>query len=176
MGYVHDTAMAQFVPPNVFGYSAGTWAMAVASNVWSLDRSAADVAFTVYMPIPIPSCSVALKGAYLVSVELMYSIATTLADDFVETTAAIYKDTLQPTAASGSGTLNTAAIVLGDFDAGHDTAAELKAVDEHRAKWTLTTPVWIDNDAAFHAEYVVDPAVGTVFKVFGGIVNYTLRL
>ena len=70
MGYVHDVAMSQFVPPNAFGYSAGTWTLVAATNVWSLDRTAADASFTVYMPIPIPSNSVALKGAKLVSVFL----------------------------------------------------------------------------------------------------------
>ncbi len=176
MGYVHDVAMAQFVPPTVFGYSAGTWTLAVASNVWSLDRTAGDASFTVYMPVLIPSNSVALKGSKLLSVELMYSITTAAADDFVAATCALYKDTLQATAASGSGTLNTAAIATGTLDTGHDTAAELKAVDEHRLKWSLTTPVWIDNDATYHLEAVVDAAATTVFKIFGGIVNYTLRL
>jgi hypothetical protein len=176
MGYVHDVAMSQFVPPTAFGYSAGTWTLAVATNVWSLDRTAADAAFTVYMPIPIPSNSVALKGAKLLSVEFMYSIATAAADAFVAATCAVYKDTLQASAASGSGTLNTSAIVTGTLDTGHDTAAELLAIDEHRLKWTLTTPAWIDNDAAYHFEAVVDAAAGTVFKIFGGIVNYTLRL
>lgn len=176
MGYIHDTAMAQFIPPTAFGFSAGTWTLAVASNVWSYNRTAADASFTIFMPIPIPSNSVALKGAYLVSVELMYSIATAACDDFVAATCALYKDTLQATAASGSGTLNTAAIVTGTLDTGHDTAAELKAVDEHRLKWSLTTAAWIDNDEAYHFEAVVDAAAATVFKVFGGIANYTLRL
>jgi len=174
MGYVHDTAMSQFVPPNKIGYSAGTWALAVASNVWSLDRTAADAAFTVYVPIPIPSNSVALKGAYLVSIELMYSVATTLCDDFA--TVEVHKDTLQAAAASGSGALNTAVAVTTTEDAGHDAAGERGAVDEHRMKVTLTTPEWIDNDAAFHLEVTVDAAVGTVFKVFGAICNYTLRV
>ena len=176
MGYVHDTAMSQFIPPTAFAFSAGTWAMAVASNVWSNDRSAADASFTIYMPIPIPSNSVALKGCYLQSVDLMYSIATAAADNFVVATAALYLDTLQPTAASGSGVLNTAAIQTGTFDAGHNTAAELLAVDEHRARWSLTTAAWIDNDQAYHMEYVVDAAAATVFKVFGGIANYTFRI
>jgi hypothetical protein len=176
MGYVHDVAMAQFVPPTAFAYSAGTWAMAVATNVWSLNRTAGDASFTIYMPVPIPSNSVALKGSKLLSVELMYSISTAAADDFVAATCALYKDTLQATAASGSGTLNTAAIATGTLDTGHDTAAELKAADEHRLKWSLTTPAWIDNDATYHFEAVVDAAAGTVFKIFGGIVNYTLRL
>jgi hypothetical protein len=174
MGYVHDTAMSQFIPPTAFGYSAGTWALGVASNVWSLDRSAADASFTLYMPIPIPSNSAALKGAYLVSVEMMYSIATAAADDFA--TVALYKDTLQASAASGSGSINTAASVTITNDAGHDTAAERKAVDEHRIKSTLSTAAWIDNDEAYHMEYTLDAAAGTVFKVFGGIANFTLRL
>jgi hypothetical protein len=106
----------------------------------------------------------------------MISIAGAAADDFVAATAAVYKDTLQATAASGSGTINTAAIVTGTLDTGHDTAAELKAQDEHRIVWTLTTPVWIDNDAAFHFEAVIDGGAATVVKIFGGIVNYTLRL
>ncbi len=72
MGYVHDTAMSQFIPPTVFGYSAGTWTLTVASNVWSLNRTAADASFTVYMPISIPSNSVAVKGAKLLSVEFLY--------------------------------------------------------------------------------------------------------
>ena len=176
MGYVHDTAMSQFIPPNMIGASAGTWTLAVASNVWSNNRTAADASFTLYVPIPIPSNSAALKGCKITSVELMYSIATAAADDFVAATCALYKDTFQATAASGSGTINTAAIVTGTLDTGHDTAAELKAVDEHRLVWTVTTPEWIDNDAQFHFEAVVDAAAGTVFKVFGAIVNYTLRV
>jgi hypothetical protein len=176
MGYVHDTAMSKFIPPTVFAYSAGTWAMAVASNVWSLDRTAGDASFTIYMPVMIPSNSVALKGSYLTSIELMYSIATAAADTIVAATAALYKDTLSATAASGSGAINTAAICTGSLDTNHDTAAELKAVDEHRIIWTLTTAAWIDNDEAYHFEMVVDAAAGTVFKVFGGICNYTFRI
>jgi len=176
MGYVHDTAMSQFIPPTAFGYSAGTWTLAVASNVWSLDRTAADASFTIYMPIPIPSNSVAMKGSYLTSIEFMYSIATAAADDFAVATALLYKDTLSASAASGSGTINTAAAHASTKDTGHDTDAECLAVDEHRMILTVTTPEWADNDVAYHAEFVVDAAAGTVFKIFGGIANYTFRI
>jgi hypothetical protein len=47
---------------------------------------------------------------------------------------------------------------------------------KHRLKWTLTTAAWIDNDEAYHFEAVVDAAAASVFKIFGGIINYTLRL
>jgi hypothetical protein len=119
---------------------------------------------------------VALKGCKLTSIELMYSIGTAAADDIPTATCILYKDTLQASAASGSGTLNTAASVAGSLDTGHDSAAELKAVDEHRLVFTLTTPVFIDNDEAFHFEIVVDAAAGTVWKTFGAIINYTLRI
>ena len=174
MGYVHDTAMAQFVPPSDIVPSAGTWTMTVATNVWSNDRTAADASFTLCIPVPVPSNAVAQKGAYLVSIELMYSIATAAADDVA--TVEVHKDTLQAAAASGSGSINTAAVVTTTEDAGHDTAAERKAIDEHRMVVTLTTPAWIDNDEAYHLEVVVDAAANTVFKVFGAIVNYTLRV
>ena len=176
MGYVHDTAMALFIPPTAFGYSAGTWTLAVASNVWSLDRTAADTSFTIYMPIPVPSNAVALKGAKLLSVELMYLISGAAADDFAVATSLIYLDTLKAVAASGSGSINTAAAVTSTKDAGHDTDAECLAQDEHRMKLTITTPLWIDNDQAYHAEFVVDGGAATVVKIFGGIANYKLRI
>jgi len=170
MGYVHDTAMSQFVPPNQIGVSAGTWTLTVASNVWSNDRTAADASFTAYIPIPIPSNSVALKGCKLVSIEFMYLIGTAAADAFA--TFALYKDTF-----AVSGTLNSSAVVSGvTVDAAHDTSAERYAANEHRAVITLDTPVFIDNDEHYHVEAVVDCAGTTVFKIFGAIVNYTLRV
>ena len=106
----------------------------------------------------------------------MYSISTAAADDFAVATALIYLDTLSPTAASGSGTIKTAASVASTKDTGHDTDAECLAQDEHRMKLTVTTPLWIDNDEAYHAEFIIDSGAATVVKVFGGIANYTLRV
>ena len=169
MGYVHDTAMAQFIPPNVLIASAGTWTFAVGTNVWSYNRTAADASFTVSVPIPIPSNSVAFKGCKLASVELMWSVGTAAMDAVAE--ALIYLDTLAAT-----GTLNTAAAVTTTIDTGHDTAAERLTLDEHRCKATITTPLWIDNDQAYHAEMVCDAAATSVFKWFGAIANYTLRV
>ena len=176
MGYIHDTAMAQFVPPAMIGKSAtATMAMAVATNVWSDNRTANDSSCTLYIPITVPVSSVGLKGCYLKSIELMYSLGTTLADNV--TTVKLYKDTLAASAASGSGTINTAAEVTAvTIDAGHDTTAERKALDEHRMVVTLDNPVWIDNDENYHLEVVIDHHANTVTKIFGAIINYTWRL
>jgi hypothetical protein len=176
MGYIHDTAMSQFIPPEMIGKSAtAAMTLAAATNVWSDNRTANDSSFTLYIPVLIPSCSVPLKGAYLKSIELMYSIGTADADDVA--TVKLYKDTLKAVAASGSGTLNTAAeITAVTIDVGHDTDAERYAQDEHRMVVTLDTPEWIDNDATFHLEVVVNAAATTVVKIFGAIINYTFRL
>ncbi len=175
MGYVHDTAMSQFIPPAMIGKSAtATMTLKVATNVWSDDRTANDSSFTIYVPITVPSSS-DLKGCYLKSIELMYSIGTANADNV--STVKLYKDTLQAVAASGSGSINTAAEITGiTVDAGHDTTAERKAQDEHRMLVTLDTPVWIDENETYHLEVVVDNAATTVVKIFGAIINYTLRL
>lgn len=166
---IHNTHFSQFVPPNQMGYSAGTWALTVASNAWSNNRTAADAAFTVYIPVTIPSNSVALQGAKLESIEIMYAIATAAMDDV--TSIKLYKDTFQV-----NGTINSAAEETDvTFDTSNDTAAEQKTADEHRAVLTLDDPEWIDNDAQFHVEMVVDGSATGVFKFYGAIVNYTMR-
>ena len=173
MGYVHNVAMSQFVPPTMISASAGTWTLAVASNVWSLNRTAADASFTIYIPVPILSSSVALKGSYLKSIETMYSISGAAADDFPYVN--FYKDTLKASAASGSGSINTAALLAKTIDTEHNSGDERKAQDEHRMVVTLDTPAWIDNDETYHLELVIDAAAGSVVKIFGAIINYTLR-
>ena len=175
MGYIHDTAMAQFISPKLIGKSAtATMTFTVASNVWSDNRTANNSSFTIYVPIPVPGSSVALKGCYLVSIELMYVVTAAAADDIA--TVEIYKDTLTASAASGSGAINTAAAIASTIDTGHDTDAERLAQDEHRMKVTLTTPEWIDNDATFHLEAVVNGGAVTEVNIYGAIANYTLRI
>jgi hypothetical protein len=169
MGYIHDVSMSQFVPPNLFMFSVGTWTATIATSIWSMDRTAADASFYAFVPVLIPSNSVANMGAYLKSIEVMYSIATAAADDFAS--VSLIKDTL-----AVDGTLNTKNDIAITMDTAHDTAAERLAIDEHRMVATLDTAAWIDNDEAYHLDLGVDCAAGTVFKCFGAIINYTLRL
>lgn len=171
---MQNNHFSQFIPPALMQASAGTWADAVASNVWYKQRTAADAAFTVCIPIKIPSNSIAKQGCKLKSVEIMYEIDTGAMDDV--TSFKLYKDSFSATAASGSGTVNTAAEVTAvTWDAGHDTAAERKAVDQHRAVCTLTTPAYIDNDEAYHLELVIDGSAAGVFRFYGAVANFILR-
>jgi hypothetical protein len=168
MGYIHRTA-SQFIPPYKFQFNAGTWYETRIGFAWIKGKQAADETFTAYLPVLLPSCSLSQKGAYLTSIEVMYSIVTAAADDFA--TVALYKDTLAVT-----GTLNTAASVDITMDAAHDSAAERKAIKNHRMVATLDVGAWIDNNEAYHLEFVIDCAAATSFFCVGALVNYTLRL
>lgn len=170
MGYVNDTHMSQFIPPSEFQMSAGTWAMALSSNVVSRDRSAADAAFTALIPIPVPSNAIAYKGAKLKSIDVWYSIGTAAADDFA--TVELEKMVLGADDVAPSG-----AAVATTPDTGHDTAAERLAVDsDHCMTVTLDDPAWLDDGDAYWLQLVVDCAATTVFKFFGARANYELRI
>ena len=169
MGYVHDEHMSEFIHPGDFEMSAGTWAITEASNVVSNDRTAADAAVTVLIPIRVPSNSVALKGAKLSSIDIGYLIATAAADDFA--TVELEKVTVgvDNIAAAGEAITTTE-------DAAHDTAAERLAVDDHTMTITITTPEFVDDGECFWLKLVIDCAATTVLKFYGAIAHYTLRV
>lgn len=170
MGYVHDTHMARFIPPTDFNFSAGTWAAAISSNVVSMDRSAADAAFTALIPIQVDSNSVALKGSKLASIDVWYSIGTADADDFATVELEKVVLSADDTAPAGSAVDTTC-------DGGHDSAAERKAQDsDHCMTVSLDTPAWVDDGDFYWLQLVVDCAAGTVFKFFGARANFTLRM
>ena len=117
MGYVHDEHMSEFIHPGDFEMSAGTWAITESSNVVSNDRTAADAAVTVLVPIRMPSNQSALKGAKLTSIDVGYLIGTAAADDFA--TVELEKVTVGADNVAASG-----AAVDVTLDTAHDTAAE----------------------------------------------------
>lgn len=169
MGYVHDTQMSRFMGPEEAQFSGGTWSDAVASNVWSKNRSAADAAFTVKIPIKLAQNAAAHKGSRLVSVDIWYE-ALTAAMDAVAAT--LYKASLP---ASGAAFAAPAAQSC-TYDAAHDTAGERVTVDEHKLTLTLSAPFWLDDDDEVYVELVCDAAATSVFKYYGARANFTLRL
>ncbi len=169
MGYVNDSQMRQFIPPFMCGKTAGTWTPTIASNVVSDNRTAADASFTLLIPIFLPSNAADLKGAYLTAIDVWYTIATAAADDFA--TVELEKMTLP---ASGSAVTGEALTVT--YDTGHDTAAERKAVNNHKMTVTLSEPEWIDEDEVLYLQLVVDAAATTAFKFYGARANFTLRV
>jgi hypothetical protein len=168
-GYVNDSSLSTFIPASHFANSAGTWTISLATNVVSLNRTAADAAFNTAVPVDLPASATAQHGTYLTSVDVWYSIGTAAADDFA--TVEMELETL-----SATGITTTASAPSVTVDAAHDTAAERKAVGEHKMTVTLATPAWIDNDTHYTLWLVVDAAATTVVKWYGARANYTLRL
>jgi len=164
---MNNTHFCQFISPSQVYKTAGTWTPTLASNVLYDRRTAADASFTLYIPILVPGNSVALQGAKLSSIEVIYKVATAACDDFA--TVELEKCTI---AAAGAV---TGAAVTQTQDTGHDTAAERKATGDHRMTVTITTPEWVDNDVYYVLTLTVDAAAGTVFDLFGAIANFTLR-
>ena len=170
MGYVNDTNMSQMIPPSDFEMSAGTWAVSESSNLVGRAKNAADEAVTVLIPVRVPSNASALKGAKLESIDVWYAIGTAAADDFA--TVELEKCTLgvDDVAPAGSAVTITQ-------DAGHDTAAERKAVDsDHCLTATLSSPAWVDDGDLYWLKLVIDCAATTVLTFYGARANYTLRV
>jgi len=171
MGYLHDTHMSQYIPPTLFHCVTGTWSQAAGQVTDTIVKKVNDAnqTSTINIPVLVPSNSIALKGAYLTSVEIDYEV---VAADLEEVSAVFNKVT--------RGADTAVAVVAAQtfsYDAAHDTAAERLAVEQHRMTLTLTTPVWVDNDVYFLIELTVNQAGDTgVIELLAAVANYTLRL
>jgi hypothetical protein len=172
MGYVHDTAMSQWMSPKQALKSAGTWAegeVTGIADVWCIKRTAAAAAFNLAIPVKLHQNSAAGKGSKLVSVDVGWIVGTA---DPVTLTASIFKVTKG---------IDTAVLVAGSavtftYDAEHLNNAARVDQDEHWMTLTITTPEWLDHDDYWHVEIYVDAALTTAFQYLGARANYTLRL
>ena len=170
MGYVHDVAMSRFISPFECAHNpVATWTPTIAANLTTDVRTAANAAFTVLIPILLPSNSEYRKGAYLKSVDVFYIIAT----EAMDAVAALAID--QVTLAV-DGTAVAGATVAVTPDTGHDTGAERLDIEDHTMTVTLTTPVWIGETDAYYGSLVCDGGAAGVFSMVGARANYTLRI
>ena len=169
MGYIHDTAMSRFISPFECAYTAGTWTPTIGTNMIENVRTAADASCTILIPILLPSNDEAMKGAYLKSIDIWYSIATAAAD----AVAALAVDVIT---LGVDGTACAGATVPVTKDTGHDTGAERLDIEDHTMTTTITTPVWVDDGEHFVGSLIVDAAATTVFSFIGARANYTLRV
>ena len=170
MGYVHDTAMTLFIPPTLAHFVSAT-----ALNTWvagqTVDTIVAHTSYVnettvINIPIIVPSNSVALKGAYLKSIEIDYEV---LAGEPTSIAFVINKITrnVDGTPPTVDALPHTATL----------TAATCKTVNEHRNVLTLTTPIWIKNTEEVLVEITrVAGAGANTFDVLGAFVNYTIRI
>jgi hypothetical protein len=169
MGYATNTHMSQWIPPVDIQKSAGTWTPTLTSNALGDFRTRADAAFNLFVPIKVPGNSVALQGARLKSVELIYKIVTAACDSV--TTVELEKQSI----AASTNVVSGAAVSI-TLNAAEDTDAERLAVASHRIIVTLDTPEWVDNDVFYTLYVTFDAAATTDFTLYGAIANFDLRV
>lgn len=169
-GYVHDTAMTQFIPPTMmYGDTAAwTWGAGQVSNSFVIKCDATDEVANLWIPILLPSNSVALKGAYFKSVEIDFEIVTAALDVL---TPVLYKYTR-----GADGAVVVVSTPAFSYDTGHDSAPERIDADQHKMTLSVDSPEWIDNDVYFWLKLPFDKAATTTVEVLGAFANYTLRL
>jgi hypothetical protein len=167
-GYVHDTAMSQYLSPMSWSYVTGTFTHAagqVAGTV-CMHRAAANETSVVTIPIKVPSNSVSGKGTYLKSVEIDYEV---LVAEPTSITWTLNKVT--------RGIEGAVAVVAAVTKSDTVAAAGAKTVDQHKQVITLTTPAWIDNDEYYLLQAsIVAGAGGNTMDFLGAVANYTARL
>jgi len=169
MGYLHDTHMSQYIPPTLFHCVTGTWTLAAGQVAGTIAKhvAAADESSVITIPIIIPSNSVALKGAYLKSIEIDFEVLIAACDALA---AVVNKVTR-----GADGSVATVTPQTFTYDGGHDAASERIDVDQHKMTLTITTPFWLDNGEYVLVEITADKAATTTIDMLGAVANYDLR-
>ena len=168
MGYVHDTHCAQYIPPNQFHCVTGTLTDIAGQVAGTIARHKAATAetSTVNIPITIPSNSSPGKGAMLKDVELDYEVliaaCTSVTLSIVKVVRGLDTAVAVVSAPAGTQTLTPAT-----------TAA---SVDEHKDKFTLTTPAYIDDDEYYFLKMVIVATATATVDLLAAVAHFTERL
>ena len=167
-GYVHDTAMAQYIPPNTFHCVTGTWTDIAGQVAGTICRHKAATAETliVNIPITIVSNSVALKGALLKSVEVDYEIQVAAC---TSVTGAIVKVVR---------CADLAVAVVSAPACTQDLVAAVGAasVEQHKLTVSLTVPAWIDQDEIYFLKLTIVAAATSTVDLLAAVANFTERI
>ena len=167
-GYVHDTAMCQVIPCTAFHPVTGTWSYTAGPTSGTISRHKAAAAETavINIPITIPQNSVTGKGSLLKYVELDHEITSAAATSITLSMNKVTMgaDTASPTVAAVTGTQTLT------------PATSAATADQHRDKWTLTTPAYIKDDEQYLLVVTAVCASGTVLDFLGARAYFTERL
>ena len=166
-GYVHDTAMSQFIPPTAFHLVTGTWTMTAGSvsGTIGMHKAAASETTTVTVPVVVPSNSVGLKGAYLKSIEIDYQVQTA---DCTSCTFSLNKVTR---GTDTNGLSVTSVTVSQDIG-----TANAKLIGKHKVVISLSTPAWIANTEYYLLSLSFVAATTSVLDMYSAVANFTERI
>ncbi len=175
MGFVSEESASKIIPIADMHFITGTWTATVASNIWSMNHTAAADTPTVHIPIIPPVQDVkALNqvGCQVNSIDIWYYVGTAALTSLAAT---IYRDQF-PLDQVAAAAVTTPAFT---YDTNHATAgnrATFDAAKWHKMTLTLTTPLFLGNGDILDVELAISAATTSVLKVYDAQVNYTLRL
>lgn len=168
MGYVNDPEMVQWIPPNHVIKSAGTWTSTLSSNTVADVRAAAAAAFSLYIPVEVPSNAAGLKGAQLVSIDVLYKVGTAALTSVL--TVELEKVTFT---AAGAATGSAVAVTV---DSLHDTTAKRVSVADHCMTVALNTPAWVGKNDVYWLQVAAVAAATSLVTLWGARANFVLRV
>jgi hypothetical protein len=148
---------------------AGTcvWTHSVGSNLVKSARTANDTAFSLWIPIQIPSNNSALKGSRLKSIDVYFLVGTADLTSFTEPVLQkIALPAADATAPTGSAVTTTST----------PANATVLTQAQHKVTVTLTTPEWVDDDVAYILDLEIDPAASSVVTFYGARANFDVRM
>jgi hypothetical protein len=169
MGYVHDTQMIQQISPFQFAHTSGTWTPTVSTNLVSSVRTATAATGSTIIPITLPQNSGTAKGAYLVSIDVFYKVATANLNGVA--TVQLAKDNWKV-----SGTAIDVTTISSTPDSAHNTSALRYAIGDHSMTVAIDSPVWMGAGDLYILRIDWDAAATSVLTFFGARANYTLRI
>jgi len=170
MGYVNLKDICQFIPPAQIVKTEGTWTPTLSGSLISEVRTAAAGGFYMFLPIKLPASHSARQCAKLKSVDIWYKVGVAAMADMAA--VEVKKLTLPATGVAVSGAAYTAFTI----DADHDTAAERKALGDHKMTLTFTDAPYLEDDEALIIVLTCEAAVTSVLTLLGAQVNYELRM
>ena len=167
MGYVHDTHMSQYIPPTAMFGTTGTYTQAAGAVTGTIafHRAAAASTGVINIPVILPSNSVALKGAYLKSIEVDYELLLAAATSITMSLNKVTRGADTAVAVVAAVTVTQSLVA--------NSGAETQ--DQHKITVTLTTPVWIDNDEYFLLVMTAVCGATVTVDILGAVANFTLR-
>ena len=170
MGYVNLKDICQFIPPSQIAKSGGTWTPTLSGSLITDVRTAGADGFYLFIPIKLPASDSARQCAKLKSVDIWYKIGVAAMADMAA--VEVKKLTLPATGVAATGAAYTAFTI----DADHDTAAERKALGDHKMTVTFTDAPYLEDDEALIIVLTCEAAVTSVLTLLGAQVNYELRM
>ena len=141
------------------GNTTGTWTRVTASNVTTLNKTAADDTTTVDVAIPLQPGMFALEKQPIKAIELQYTVATAALD--AAPTAVLNKITIDP----DTGVITRAAVTQTLTFKGTNTVGT--AAGTYFAVITPASPISPNAGEEYTLEVTFNAAATTVLKVSG---------